>query len=1734
MPPEPLPFWDRKERKPQLQQQQQQHERVSVSESLGSVGRWRDSNSSMISGSHHGSREFIRWGSTEFRRPPGHGKQGGWHMFSEESGHGYGPYRSGNKMLEDESFRPRGDGKYARNGREGRGSFSQREWRGNSWDASNVSLNMTVRPLQPVNNNNQRSVDDMLTSPPPPHPDFVNTWDQIHLKDQQDNKMGGVNGMSTGQRSDRENSLDWKPLKWTRSGSLSSRGSGFSHSSSSKSLGGVDSRERKAELQPKSATPVQSPSGDAVACVTSAPSEDTTSRKKPRLGWGEGLAKYEKKKVEPDLSVNKDGAAVSASNSEPVHSLSSNLAEKSPRVLGFSDCASPATPSSVACSSSPGVEEKSFGKAANADNDVSNLCSFPVIGTQNHLEGFAFNLENLNITSVANLGSSLFELLQADDQSSLDSSFVRSTAMNKLLILKAEISKDLEMTESEIDSRESELKLLKSESQRGPCPATSSSVLVDNDFKPCDDQGATSNSISRSAPFHLDSCGNAVVDNRPLCIGDLGGVHADGKDEDTDSPGTATSKFSEALSLVKVVSPSDMVNSGECFGDLDSIQSKNMEVKCVVPGPSEEQTGVSACGDGSTQIRSISCVPVDNMRSHLDGGDALHNLILASNRDLANKASEVFNHLLPGDGYKVGMSGVINVPCLQNESSVKEKFVKKKQFLRFKERVLTLKFKAFRHLWKEDVRLLSIRKYGAKSQKKCESSLRTINGGYQKHRSSIRSRFSSPAGNLSLVPTTEMINFTSKLLSDSQVKLYRDCLKMPALVLDKREKLALSFLSNNGFVDDPCAVEKERAMINPWTSTEKEVFMEKLATFGKNFKRIASFLDHKTTADCVEFYYKNHKSDCFEKTKKLDLSKQGKSSTNTYLVTSGKKWNRNVNAASLDMLGAASMMAAHADCSAGNRKMCMGRIILGGQNDLKRCHGEDSITVRSSNFDFLGNERETAAAVDVLAGICGSLSSEAMSSCITSSVDPGEAYREWRCQKVDSIIKRPSTSDVTQNVDDETCSDESCGEMDPADWTDEEKSIFIQAVSSYGKDFALISRCVRTKSRNQCKVFFSKARKCLGLDLIRPGHGNVGTPASDDANGGGSGTEDACVLETSSVICSNRLDSKMEEDLSPYVMNINHGESDPGMTMNLQSSLNRSVVADGMGQPHLGDAKATEIIAPGMCQTDDRGDLVLEHQICIMKAGDKESDSVHTQRSAVVSVHTESGRDEVTAQLLCEAIEPENEAATKVSTEGYENGMIEGRDILHEVMLKDKQNETLNVDSSCQSDFIQDQNTAGNASHLDADMNSCPEFSCNPEGLHQVSIQNPSVMSLTQLKCLASANSATIQSEKVVNQDRLLLARDHQESRDMQGHKSVRDDYHQHIVVNSLMNHVESSQILSGYPLQIQSKKEMNGELSCRSLSDSDRNISVQHLSQNSYLQKCNSAKAHGSVTGLALLSQSSEQTIEHPRVHLRSLSDTEKPSRNGVKLFGKIIRNSSSVQKPNLSANDSVEKGTHHPKLGRSSNMKFTGHHNVDGNMSVLKFDRSDYLGLENAPRRSHGFWDGNRIQIGFPSMPDSAILLAKYPAAFSNFPASSSKVEQHALQAVAKSSECNLNGASVFPPREMSNVLVDYPLCGNRDGKMHPFTVDMKQRQDLFAEMQRRNGFEAISSLQQQGRGLVGMNVVGRGGILVGGPCTGVSDPVAAIKMHYAKSDQYGGGQGGSILREEESWRGKGDIGR
>ncbi|KAL8193208.1 hypothetical protein R6Q57_027112 [Mikania cordata] len=1288
-----------------------------------------------------------------------------------------------------------------------------------------------------------------------PQSDFVNHWDQLHLNDQHAKSSGDGVSTTGDQRLEKAVSLgssrDWKPLKWMRSGSLSSRGSGFSHLSSCKVIG-VDSLDTKIDAQPGIITLLQSPSGDAAACATPKTPDEANSRKKPRLGWGEGLAKYEKKKVDPyDLADkengSRNGVVDGVCSLESLLPSPSNLPDKGPSLTSNSESVSPATSCSFACGMSPGLEEKTSITATAVDNDT---CNPGVALSQNKMHGSKFNLENFDLAEDFNLSFSIDELLQTDDAFVPVSGFV----MDKLQVLKADISKTIEITESEIDSLEHELKSLKSDE-------TLCSV-------PC------------SSTYFLQQCNN----NNNVDLKNTSSVHIPIEKDNT---------FLE-----------EHRDSAVC---LDT-SSENAEC-------SEDHV----CSDGSQVLIGSRYIVSVGSAVDLGRNGKLYDPIWATNKVTANASVEELIKLLPTPN----MCTDIVRRC--NSSMIKKRIVLRKRFLKFKERVTVLKFRAFQYSWKEHLCLLSVRS-GAKSQKKFESSSRFGYFDSQKHRVSNHIRSSNSAGTLSLVPTKEVVEYVKRLLLNSRVKTYRDVLKMPTFILDKRERIGTRFFSDNGLMENPIDVEKERSIVNSWTEEDRQVFLDKYALFGKNFRKIASFFQHKTVADCVEFYYKNHKSEQFQKTKSNSKFAKGKScNTNTnnmYLVTSGKRPNRESGAPSLDMLGAASAMVANVDD-------------------------------RSNNLAIYCNEQETAAA-DVLAGICGSISSEALGSCITSSVDYQKFGRS-----------------TLNGVDEEICSDDSCGEeMNSSIWTDEERSRFIKAVKSYGKDFCKISRCMGSRSSDQCKVFFSKVKKCFGLDVIDLGVGSERTTGVDQ---GGGDQDDTCMVDSGSGSGISQMECKMEaEDLHSSDDFREHAESDQNVAIDCREP--EPVVEDKFG-----------------------GNL----------EGAADSEAANVEESLQNTCSDSSSGAKVELETVVKS--------ANICAEGFRESVLELPS-------------TTNGSCYCPTEDLSPVSDHSRGSRLDLSTDHGNNLDLNSASENVI--------------CVEAGNGFVMSN---------LFPQDSNRPRKT---VSSQDD------VSSGLTFRKSSQrssSIDGYQLNLHR----------RSLSSNEPQSKLK-LDESLLLPRDGCIQMSADLTSV-----SQEQRCS-------SSVDIEKPSKNGdVKLFGQIITNHS-LQKSNSSAQENEK-----PTVEKSSNLKFKQSKTKD---HVFGVDNNLQL------KRNYGFWDGNRIQTGFSSLPDSAVLLAKYPAAFSNI-STLPKLDQHKqLHSSLESGneQCsNLNVVSGFSTRKLTNHNrgPSYLAYGQ------PFTVDK-----LLPEMPIRKEFEGLSTG-------------------VGGACNGVSDPVAAIRMHYAKTEQYKNGG--------ESWR-------
>ncbi|WOH02494.1 hypothetical protein DCAR_0521883 [Daucus carota subsp. sativus] len=1216
-------------------------------------------------------------------------------------------------------------------------------------------------------------------------------------------------------------------------------GCGYSHSSIPK-ICGSDSDEIKVPVHSQNSTSGSSFSEKAVSCAAYAPTQETNSRKRPRIGWGKGLAQFEKIINGSTDTAENDGTIESPHShskncTESVHPHNSVMAPRCSRVQCFTECRSPVTHSHAFCSS-PGEDNLSV-KALEVD--TSNLCSPPGQEYKNRRDDF--NLENLEVTGLATLSSSISEILQFDNLHSAESDCMRSCEISKLLVLKDDIAKKVEITESEIDLLENELRTLISASgNASPCSTSSSLLPVKCILKPSEKLCATSNLNARPAPLG-HSCSEDMMQ---MPLGGLEGELAESRNVDIDSLGTTTSQVAESLLAGTLFS-----EKTHRYDESTWKADEDREGKSIVYSVKEENSGAIF----TKQFASRGCmlsVDVKFQKEHM-----FYDLLIASNQDFARRSAKVFSKLLPTNLLGVDHLSFNVTPCWKKKALVRENLALRKRFLRFKERVLSLKFIALKRLWKEDLLRLFTSKSCPMSQKKMDLSSPVVYCSNPKEGSSIRARFSSRGRSLSLVPTADTINFASKLLEDSRIKAYSSALKMPSLILDDKEKKASRFISSNRLVEDPSTAEKERGMFTPWTSKEKEIFLNRLTTFGKDFRKIASFLERKTTADCIEFYYKNQKSDCFRGTKKkTEFPEQGKYCS-TFLVTAGKRRASISSKASLDMLGAASLIVHHVNDKLTDQQKCP-RNVFG--KCTPKTWSDHEICKKSSSPSILGNEKDCVAA-DLLAGICDSFLSKTMTSCITSSMDFGEKYQERKSLQLGSSVKRQLTSESTNNAN-EACSDESFGEIDSTNWTDEEKSVFIQAVMSYGKDFKKISQYVRSRSSDQCKVFFSKARKCLRLDTVM--HSNQHIPASDDAKGGGgSDNGNACAVET---ICNGKSGSRIAEDqLSSNFKEFFFG-SQPARTTKMQPDYEHLE----QNSYNLDTSKYAE-----------------EKAVQELESGSNIESCCHRVNLTVQDIETGFwGADTNIYRNDAIVKEDNGHGMPSNNTENVGHGILftccslSGKDVgsgdvnlssLSGISCTIQGTKTTSADGST---FVAFGENSLEKGVLRGGKNKNPT-------LLDPSLRRPIFSSKQRSSC--KSQNPVVQSGRRHDYD---LASQFESGKfsNKQFQDSARTNkYHKHSCENSSLDLVNPSQISRGCSVSIMTK---NGISCTKPVSAQNRLSVVENFSaQSCHLQKCKSSKKH-------LDAQSQYQSKDHPGIpELQCSSDTSMPKDSDVTAFGQI-----------------------------------------------------------------------------------------------------------------------------------------------------------------------------------------------------------------------------------------------------
>ena len=125
----------------------------------------------------------------------------------------------------------------------------------------------------------------------------------------------------------------------------------------------------------------------------------------------------------------------------------------------------------------------------------------------------------------------------------------------------------------------------------------------------------------------------------------------------------------------------------------------------------------------------------------------------------------------------------------------------------------------------------------------------------------------------------------------SGARRLKTLVKLPAQILDPEDARFGAFTANrNALVEDPKAELELLKHTRPWAEWEKKIFHEKFASYGKNFKRVATFIDGRTTAECVTYYYQRQKTDDGFKSRRRAQAKKRRAYAEAKRMTGGA-WN---------------------------------------------------------------------------------------------------------------------------------------------------------------------------------------------------------------------------------------------------------------------------------------------------------------------------------------------------------------------------------------------------------------------------------------------------------------------------------------------------------------------------------------------------------------------------------------------------------------------------------------------------------------------------------------------------------------------------------------------------------------------------------------------------------------------------------------------------------------------------
>uniref|UniRef100_A0A7N8X6N7 Nuclear receptor corepressor 2 n=1 Tax=Mastacembelus armatus TaxID=205130 RepID=A0A7N8X6N7_9TELE len=273
-------------------------------------------------------------------------------------------------------------------------------------------------------------------------------------------------------------------------------------------------------------------------------------------------------------------------------------------------------------------------------------------------------------------------------------------------------------------------------------------------------------------------------------------------------------------------------------------------------------------------------------------------------------------------------------------------------------------------------------------------------------------------------------------------KQMRQLAVIPPMLFDA-EQQRIKFINMNGLMDDPMKVYKDRQVMNMWSEQEKDTFREKFIQHPKNFGLIASFLERKTVAECVLFYYLTKKNENYKNIVRRNYRRRGRSQVFLSLQHSQQQ-QQQVNRSSQE------------DKEEKEKE---------GERDEEKHEAEDKED--GMKDDTSGEDAEDK--------------------------EPTVAFKGRRTANSQGRRKGRITRSMTSEVEETTTpplNNELANlEMNESSrWTEEEMETAKKGLLQYGRNWSAIAKMVGSKTVSQCKNFYFNYKKRQKLDEILQQH----------------------------------------------------------------------------------------------------------------------------------------------------------------------------------------------------------------------------------------------------------------------------------------------------------------------------------------------------------------------------------------------------------------------------------------------------------------------------------------------------------------------------------------------------------------------------------------------------------------------------------------------------------------------